>query len=81
VKQLANRTCIFEDLRGFKGNVARTKVGTAERKTQLVKLQKYIEYKSAWNNYFTVYVKPQLTSKTCFRCRYVNKDLKGGGNI
>jgi len=35
--------------------------------------------KSAWNGYFTVYVKPQLTSKTCSKCEYVNKDLRGAG--
>ncbi|MEM3545734.1 MAG: transposase [Candidatus Bathyarchaeia archaeon] len=36
-----------------------------------------MEYKSAWNGYATVYVKAKGTSKTCSRCGYYNKDLKG----
>lgn len=81
-KQLANRTNIFEDLKGFKERIARTKSKSMNRqnaKHDYIKLQKYIEYKSAWNGYFTVYVKPQLTSNTCSKCGYVNEDLRGAG--
>jgi len=81
-RQLANRTNIFEDLRGFKENVAGTKSRSMNRqnsKHDYIKLQRYVEYKSAWNGYLTIYVKPQLTSKTCSGCGYVNRDLKGGG--
>lgn len=48
-------------------------------KHDYIKLQKYIEYKSAWNRYLAIYVKPYNTSKTCSKCGYVNKDLKGAG--
>ncbi|MEM0173780.1 MAG: transposase, partial [Sulfolobaceae archaeon] len=39
--------------------------------------QKYVEYKSAWNGYETVFVDAYGTSKTCSRCGYYNKDLRG----
>ncbi|MEM1944252.1 MAG: zinc ribbon domain-containing protein [Nitrososphaerota archaeon] len=42
-------------------------------------LQKYVEYKSAWNGYATVYTRAKGTSKTCSRCGYYNKDLRGAG--
>ncbi|MEM0489428.1 MAG: transposase [Candidatus Bathyarchaeia archaeon] len=79
-KQLSNRTNIFEDLRGFKERVARTKSRSMNRqnsKHNYIKLQKYVEYKSAWNGYATMYVKAKGTSKTCSRCGYYNKDLRG----
>lgn len=79
-KQLADRTNVFEDLKCFKERVARTKSRSMNRqnaKHNYITLQKYIEYKSAWKDHLTVYVKPQLTSKKCSRCGYVNKDLKG----
>ncbi|MEM2428731.1 MAG: zinc ribbon domain-containing protein, partial [Candidatus Bathyarchaeia archaeon] len=79
-KQLSNRTNIFENLKGFKDRVARTKSRSMNRqnsKHDYIKLQKYVEYKSAWNGYATVYVKAKGTSKTCSRCGYYNKDLKG----
>ena len=40
-------------------------------------LNMLVVYKSAWNGYATVYVKAKGTSKTCSRCGYYNKDLKG----
>jgi len=83
-KQLANRTNIFEDLSNFKENVARTKSRSMNRqnsKHNYITLQKYVEYKSAWNGYLTLYVNPRLTSKTCSRCGYINKDLKGAGKF
>lgn len=46
-------------------------------KHNYIKLQKYVEYKSAWNGYATIYVKARGTSKTCSRCGYYNKDLSG----
>lgn len=79
-KQLSNRTNVFEDLKNFKERVARTKSRSVNRqnsKHDYIKLQKYVEYKSAWNGYLTVYVSPRNTSKTCSKCGYVNKDLKG----
>jgi putative transposase len=79
-KQLSNRTNIFEDLKSFKERVARTKSRSMNRqnaKHDYIKLQKYIEYKSEWNGYLTIYVKSKLTSKTCSKCGYINKDLKG----
>jgi len=79
-KQLSNRTNIFEDLNNFKERIARTKSRSMNRqnsKHDYIKLQKYVEYKSAWNGYLTIYVKSKLTSKTCSQCGYVNKDLKG----
>jgi len=79
-KQLSNRTNIFENLKSFKERVARTKSRSMNRqnaKHDYIKLQKYIEYKSEWNGYLTIYVKSKLTSKTCSKCGYVNKDLKG----
>jgi transposase, IS605 OrfB family, central region len=81
-KQLANQTNIFEDLTSFKERVVSTRSRSLNRqnsKHDYIKLQKYIEYKSAWNGYLTLYVKPQFTSKTCSKCGYVNKDLKGAG--
>lgn len=81
-KQLANRTNVFEDLHNFKERIAETKSRSINRqnsKHDYIKLQKYIEYKSTWNGYLTVYVDPKLTSKTCSRCGYINKDLKGAG--
>ncbi|MGB9727414.1 MAG: RNA-guided endonuclease InsQ/TnpB family protein [Nitrososphaeria archaeon] len=79
-KRLASRTNIFEDLSNFKERVARTKSKRMNRqnsKHNYIMLQKYTEYKSAWNGYSTIYVKPYNTSKTCSRCGFVNKDLKG----
>ena len=79
-KQLSNRTNIFENLKSFKERVARTKSRSMNRqnaKHDYIKLQKYIEYKSEWNGYLTIYVKSKLTSKTCSKCGYINKDLKG----
>ncbi|MEM0245981.1 MAG: transposase, partial [Thermoplasmata archaeon] len=38
---------------------------------------KYVEYKSAWNGYETIFVDAYGTSKTCSRCGYYNKDLRG----
>jgi putative transposase len=81
-KQLANRTNIFEDLSNFKERITRTKSRNLNRqnaKQNYIKLQKYVEYKSAWNGILTIYVEPKLTSKTCSRCGYMNKDLKGAG--
>lgn len=81
-RQLANRTNVFECLRNFKERVAGTKSRSMNRqnsKHDYIKLQKYVEYKSAWSGYLTMYVKPHNTSKTCSRCGYVNKDLKGAG--
>jgi putative transposase len=83
-KQLANQTNIFEDLTNLKERVARTKSRSMNRqnsKHDYIKLQKYVEYKSAWNGYLTVYVDSKLTSKTCSRCRCVNKDLRGAGEF
>ncbi|MEM0003011.1 MAG: IS200/IS605 family accessory protein TnpB-related protein, partial [Thermoproteota archaeon] len=54
VKQLSNRTNIFEDLRNFKERIARTKSRSMNRqnsKHDYIKLQRYVEYKSAWNGY------------------------------
>ncbi|MBS7611172.1 transposase [Candidatus Bathyarchaeota archaeon] len=48
-------------------------------KHNYITLQKYVEYKPAWNGYPTIYVKAKGTSKTCSRCEYHNKDLKGAG--
>ncbi|MEM3832144.1 MAG: zinc ribbon domain-containing protein [Thermoprotei archaeon] len=79
-KQLSNRTNVFEDLRGFKERIARTKSRSMNRqnsKHDYIKLQKYVEYKSAWNGYATIYVKAKGTSKTCSKCGYYNKDLRG----
>lgn len=79
-KQLANRTNIFEDLKNFKEKVARTKSRSRNRqnsKHDYIKLQKYVEYKSAWNGYQTIYISPHNSSKTCSRCGYINKDLRG----
>jgi len=79
-KQLANRTNVFEDLINFKERIARTKSKSMNRqnsKHDYIKLQRYIEYKSAWNGFLTVYVNPKLTSKKCSRCGYINRDLKG----
>lgn len=69
-KQLTNQTNIFEDLANFKERVIGTKSGSMNRqntKYNYIKLQKYVEYRSAWNGYPTLYVKPQLTPKTCSR--------------
>ncbi|MEM3832417.1 MAG: zinc ribbon domain-containing protein [Thermoprotei archaeon] len=80
-KQLSGRTNVFEDLRGFKERVARTKSRSMNRqnsKHDYIKLQKYVEYKSAWNGYATIYVNAKGTSKTCSKCGYYNKDLRGG---
>jgi putative transposase len=79
-KQLSNRTNIFEDLNNFKERVTRTKNRSMNRqnsKHDYMKLQKYIEYKSEWNGYLTIYVKAYNSSKTCSKCGYINKDLKG----
>jgi len=83
-KQLANRTNVFEDLKNFKERVAGTKSRSMNRqnsKHDYIRLQKYVEYKSAWNGYLTVYVDAKLTSKTCSRCGYINKDLRGAGKF
>ena len=83
-KQLASRTNIFEDLTNFKERIANTRSRSLNRqnsKHDYIKLQKYVEYKSAWNGYLTLYVNPKLTSKTCSRCGYVNKDLRGAGTF
>jgi putative transposase len=79
-KQLSNRTNIFEDLNNFKERIARTKSRSMNRqnsKHDYIKLQKYIEYKSEWNGYSTIYLKAYNSSKTCSKCGYINKDLKG----
>ncbi|MEM4056782.1 MAG: zinc ribbon domain-containing protein [Thermoplasmatales archaeon] len=79
-KQLSDRTNVFEDLKNFKEKVARTKSRSMNRqnsKHDYIKLQKYVEYKSAWNGYETVFVDAYGTSKTCSRCGYYNKDLRG----
>ncbi|MEM3809494.1 MAG: zinc ribbon domain-containing protein, partial [Thermoproteota archaeon] len=79
-KRLSDRTNVFEDLRNFKERIARTKSRSMNRqnsKHDYIKLQKYVEYKSAWNGYATIYVKAKGTSKTCSRCGYYNKDLRG----
>ncbi|MEM3254461.1 MAG: zinc ribbon domain-containing protein [Fervidicoccaceae archaeon] len=79
-RQLSGRTNIFEDLKNFKERVARTKNRSMNRqnsKHDYIKLQKYVEYKSAWNGYATIYVKAKGTSKTCSKCGYYNKDLRG----
>ncbi|MEM3832515.1 MAG: transposase [Thermoprotei archaeon] len=79
-KQLSNRTNIFEDLTNFKERVARTKSRSMNRqnsKHDYIKLQKYVDYKSAWNGHTTVFVKAYGTSKTCSKCGYYNKDLRG----
>jgi putative transposase len=79
-KQLSNRTNIFEDLKDFKEKVTRTKSRSMNRqnsKHDYIKLQKYIEYKSEWNGYSTIYLKAYNSSKTCSKCGYINKDLKG----
>jgi len=81
-KGLSNRTNIFEDLEGLKEKVARTKSRSMNRqnsKHNYIMLQKFVEYKSAWNGYATIYVSPKGTSKTCPKCGYYNRDLKGGG--
>jgi len=81
---LANRTNVFEDLHNFKERTAKTKSRSVNRqnsKHDYIKLQKYIEYKSAWNGYLTVHIDPKLTSKTCSRRGWVNKDLKGAGTF
>ena len=83
-KQLANQTNIFEDLTNLKERAARTKSRSMNKQNSkhgYIKLQKYVEYKSAWNGYLTVYVDSKLTSKTCFRCGWVNKDLRGQENL
>ncbi|MEM3833613.1 MAG: transposase [Thermoprotei archaeon] len=79
-KQLSDRTNVFEDLKNFKERIARTKSRSMNRqnsKHDYIKLQKYVEYKSAWNGHTTVFVKAYGTSKTCSRCGYYNKDLRG----
>ncbi|MEM3833032.1 MAG: transposase [Thermoprotei archaeon] len=79
-KQLSGRTNVFEGLKGFKERVARTKSRSMNRqnsKHNYIKLQRYVEYKSAWNGCATIYVKARGTSKTCSRCGYYNKDLRG----
>ncbi|MEM3806810.1 MAG: transposase [Thermoproteota archaeon] len=79
-KRLSDRTNIFEDLRNFKERIARTKSRSMNRqnsKHDYIKLQKYVDYKSAWNGYATIFVKAYGTSKTCSRCGYYNKDLRG----
>ncbi|MEM3229030.1 MAG: zinc ribbon domain-containing protein, partial [Fervidicoccaceae archaeon] len=79
-RQLSGRTNIFEDLKNFKERVARTKNRSMNRqnsKHDYIKLQKYVEYKSAWNGYATIYVKAKGTSKTYSKCGYYNKDLRG----
>ncbi|MEM1609475.1 MAG: zinc ribbon domain-containing protein, partial [Thermoplasmata archaeon] len=79
-KQLSDRTNVFEDLKNFKEKIARTKSRSMNRqnsKHDYIKLQKYVEYKSAWNGYETVFVDAYGTSKTCSRCGYYNKDLRG----
>jgi putative transposase len=79
-KQLSNRTNIFEDLNNFKERVTRTASKSVNRqnaKHDYIKLQKYIEYKSVWNGYLTIYLKAYNSSKTCSKCGYINKDLKG----
>jgi len=83
-KQLANRTAIFEELTNFKERVANTRSRSLNRqnsKHDYIKLQKYVEYKAAWSGYLTLYVNPKLTSKTCSRCGYVNRDLRGAGTF
>ncbi|MBO3767763.1 MAG: transposase, partial [Candidatus Brockarchaeota archaeon] len=79
-KRLSDRTNVFEDLRNFKERIARTKSRSMNRqnsKHDYIKLQKYVDYKSAWNGYATIFVKAYGTSKTCSRCGYYNKDLRG----
>ena len=79
-KQLSDRTNVFEDLKNFKEKIARTKSRSMNRqnsKHDYIKLQKYVEYKSAWNGYETVFIDAYGTSKTCSRCGYYNKDLRG----
>ncbi|MEM3185110.1 MAG: zinc ribbon domain-containing protein [Conexivisphaerales archaeon] len=79
-KKLSYRTNVFEDLRNFKEKIARTKSRSMNRqnsKHDYIKLQKYVDYKSAWNGYKTVFVDAYGTSKTCSRCGYYNKDLRG----
>lgn len=80
--ELSNSTNIFEDLRHFKERVARTKSRSINRqnsKHNYIMLQRYVEYKSAWNGYATVYVDPKGTSKACSKCGWYNKGLKGVG--
>ncbi|MEM2582008.1 MAG: zinc ribbon domain-containing protein [Candidatus Caldarchaeum sp.] len=81
-KRLSDRTNVFEDLRNFKERIARTKSRSINRqnsKHDYIKLQRYVVYKSAWNGYATVFVKAYRTSKTCSKCGYYNKDLRGAG--
>ncbi|PUA33828.1 MAG: hypothetical protein B9J98_02515 [Candidatus Terraquivivens tikiterensis] len=83
-KKLSNRTNVFEDLKSFKEKVARTKSRRMNRqnsKHDYITLQKIVEYKLAWNGYVTIYVNPKGTSKTCSKCGYYNKDLKGAGTF
>jgi len=81
-KQLSDRTNVFEDLTNLKERIARTRIRSVNRqnsKHNYIMLQKYVEYMSAWNGYVTIYVKAKGTSRTCSRCGYYNKDLKGAG--
>ncbi|MEM0358474.1 MAG: zinc ribbon domain-containing protein [Candidatus Hadarchaeales archaeon] len=83
-KRLSGRTNVFEDLRNFKERVARTKSRNVNRqnsKHDYLKLQRYVEYKSAWNGYATIFVKARGTSRTCSGCGFYNKDLRGAGEF
>ncbi len=76
-KRLADKSHIFEYLSGIKDRVARTKSKARNRqnsKHNYRMLQKYVEYKSAWNCLMTIYVDPKNTSKTCSKCGFTSKD-------
>ncbi|MEM0295932.1 MAG: zinc ribbon domain-containing protein [Candidatus Korarchaeum sp.] len=61
--------------------MARTKSRSRQNsKHDYIKLQRYVEYKSAWNGYATIFVKARGTSKTCSGCGY-HKDLRGAGTL